>query len=324
MQMAIDKDGKRFAAHNAVKGVEYRCPMCRKKVNVCQGEIKEPYFAHQKNDACTDDWVYDMSEWHCAMQSRFPEMQREILVTHEGKTHRADILFEKRIIEFQHSDISIKEIRERNEFYNAAGYEVAWVFDLQEQYDAGRILPDDNLNGLGYKWLYPKSCLQCFPRPKDILTELVLYFYWVNSDGYEEFNKVIWSSHEGGVPDFRRFVVADYDNIGAKDATSPLVVNSFFTSRKDQLALRLAELKCRYTIKYSGFKGHPRTDYICPRRPDEFGIKRYGEQACAYCRYCAAVKNYGKNFEAYCCYPSQVNEVDELHPGYESSGVPEY
>lgn len=324
MQIALDMNGKRIVADDAVKGEEYRCPVCRKTVNVCQGEIKDAYFAHQKNDACTDSWNYDMSEWHRSMQARFPWHQREILVNHGGETHRADILLGNQIVELQNSDISIREIRERNEFYNAAGYNVAWVFNLQEQYDKERIRPNDDYNGLGFSWSYPKACLQCFPRPTDHDEKLVLYFYWVNSDGYEEFNRVIWSTSDGGVPNFRGFVVSDFDNIGSKNITSPLSVNAFFTSAKDLLAQHLAKLGCRYTIKYSGIKGKPRNSYVCPRRPEDFGIKRYGEGACIYCRCCGAIKEIPNGIEAYCCFPNQVNEVDELHSGYECSGVPTF
>lgn len=57
-------------------------------------------------------------------------------------------------------------------------------------------------------------------------------------------------------------------------------------------------------------KGHPRSVYICPKT-NVFGLKLYGETACSYCRYCAAIKEMPKGFESYCCYPYQVNEVTE-------------
>ena len=323
MQIAFDEKGKRVLAYAADKGNEYHWPLCKRIVNVCQGSIKEAYFAHHANDTCTDSWNYDMSEWHRSMQSRFPEKQREIIVSHGGITHRADVLCGNQIVEFQHSPISFEEIKERNAFYNAAGYSVAWVFDLQEQYDAGRISPCDHYNGLGYKWSYPKASLQCFPQPHEYDKKLVIHFYWINSDGEEEFNRVIWSKHDGGVPNFKEFIASDYP-VYSESPDSPLKVSDFFITKRDRLQVHLSKLNCRYVIKYAGVRGHQRDAYICPRRPGVFGIKRYSERGCSYCRYCAAVKELPNGFESYCCYPNQIHEVDECHPGYECSGVPEF
>lgn len=323
MQIAIDETGKRVPAYAADKGKEYRCPLCKRKVNVCQGSIKEEYFAHRANDTCTDSWNYDMSEWHRTMQSRFLENQREIVVSHGGKTHRADVLSGNQIIEFQHSPISFEEIKERNAFYNAAGYRVAWVFDLQEQYDAGRISPCDRYNGLGYRWSYPKLSLQCFPQPHEYDKKLVIHFYWINSDGEEEFNRVIWSKHDDGVPNFKEFIVSDYP-VDSDGFDSPLAVSDFFITKRDRLQAYLSKLNCRYKIKYKGVRGHQRDAYVCPRRPETFGIKLNSETGCAYCRYCAAVKGKWDRFESYCCYPKQIHEEDACHPGYECFRVPEF
>lgn len=108
-----------------------------------------------------------MSEWHYNMQNRFQPEQREVVVKHMGQTHRADILNGNQIIEFQHSPISMEEIIERNTFYTSAGYSVAWIFDVQEQYDSGSIYPVAHDNALIYGWSNPKRCLQCFPLPKE-------------------------------------------------------------------------------------------------------------------------------------------------------------
>lgn len=322
MQIALDEIGNRVLADDAEKGNQYFCPVCRREVNICQGRIKIPYFAHRANDSCADSWNYDMSEWHRSMQERFPANQREVVVTHAGTCHRADVLCGNKVIEFQHSPISFDEIRERNDFYIAAGYSVAWVFDLQEQYDSGRIAPCDRLSGLGYSWSYPKASLQCFPRPSKFGNKLILYFYWINSDGEEEFNRVIWSRHDGGIPNFKEFItsyfVIDYESLG-----SQLRVDDFFITEKDRLYIHLSKVKQKYTVKYCGVRGKRRVEYICPRS-GKFGITQYSESGCSYCRYCAAILEIPNGFQSYCCFPNQVNEVDEVHPGYECSGVPTY
>lgn len=137
MEFAVNKDGIRVHAFNAKKGESYKCPICKGDVILRKGDININHFAHKSNE-CVDNWNYDMSEWHYSMQQRFPEEQREIVVKYNGQTHRADVLKGKQIIEFQHSPITSEEIIERNNFYNSAGYSVAWVFDVQEQYDKTR------------------------------------------------------------------------------------------------------------------------------------------------------------------------------------------
>jgi len=322
MQIAIDKEGKRTLAYNAKIGDEYLCPICEGSVILRKGSINVAHFAHLSNE-CTDNWHYDMSEWHYSMQKRFPEEQREFVVKCMGQTHRADILFRNQVIEFQHSPISIEELQERNNFYNSAGYSVAWVFDVQEQYDSRAITIMDHDSALMYNWSNPKRCLQCFPKPKEYNKKIVIYLYWIGEDGYEFFNRVIWSTGDYGCPDFKRFIVFEYGIDSNDDTESFLSVGDFFETKSDLLKNRLSELNCRYKIKYSGAKGHPRNDYVCPRTY-VFGIKLSGETACSYCRYCAAIKNTSEGFNSYCCYPNQVNETTEGHPGYECSNVPRF
>ena len=51
----------------------------------------------------------------------------------DEKKHRADVLINGYVIEFQHSPISRDEIKERNEFYTNCGYKVIWVFDANDK-----------------------------------------------------------------------------------------------------------------------------------------------------------------------------------------------
>lgn len=226
MQIAIDKDGKRTLAYNAKKDDDYLCPLCGGSVILRQGNINVAHFAHRSNE-CADNWHYDMSEWHYSMQKRFPEEQREVVVKYMGQTHRADILHKNQIIEFQHSPILIQELEERNDFYNASGYSVAWIFDVQEQYDSKAISIMDYDKALMYKWRNPKRCLQGFPKPKEYNKKLVIYLYWIEEDGYESFNRVIWSTGDYGCPDFKRFIVYN-DGICSDDTESLLSVGDFF------------------------------------------------------------------------------------------------
>ena len=321
MQIAIDAHGKRFAADNAEKGLDYHCPLCNGPVILKQGNIVEAHFAHESK-RCKDRWHYDMSEWHQRMQLRFPEDQREVVIHHNGETHRADILCGKQIIEFQHSPISAAEIQERNTFYRSAGYQIAWVFDLSEQYLNRQIAPDDRINGNGYSWIRPKSTLKVFPQPRKNDKDLVIYFYWSDYGGTEYFNRIIWSAHENSVPNFKRFLVSSYgfDHHGRN---APLTVTDFFETEADLLANHLAKIPFPHSLKCSGPRGRTRDQYVCPKT-GVFGLKKYGEQACAYCKYCAAVQEIPLGFQAYCCYPNQVHSTDGAHPGYETCGVPKF
>lgn len=319
MQIAINKDGKRILAYNAKNSNDFLCPTCGGSVILRQGNINAAHFAHKSNE-CTDNWHYDMSEWHYSMQKRFPENQREVVVKYNGKTHRADILYRNNIIEFQYSPISAEELEERNNFYNEAGYNVAWVFDVQNQYDSEYITLTDYEKALMYKWNNPKRCLQYLPRPTENNKKIVIYLYWIDEEGYECFNRVTWSSCDDGFPNFKKFIVSEY-GINSDDTESSLSVLDFFKTKNDLLKNRLSEINYRYNIKYSGVKGHKQYDYICPRT-NVFGIKSFGEKSCSYCRYCAAIKELSNGFQSYCCYPNQVNEVTNENPGYECSDIP--
>lgn len=261
-----------------------------------------------------------MSEWHYSMQNRFPEEQREIIVKYKGQTHRADILYKNKIIEFQHSPISIDELEERNNFYNAAGYCMAWVFDVQEQYNSEAITIMDHDLAIMYKWSNPKRCLQCFPKPNEYNKKLVIHLYWMGEDGCECFNRVICSKSDYECPNFKKFIISEY-SMGLDETDSFLSVEDFFDNKGDLLKNRLSELNYRYKIKYSGFNGHQRDAYVCPKT-NIFGFKIFSENGSKNCRYSAVIRKFRDDgYKLYCCYPNQVNEVKEEHPGYECSNV---
>lgn len=321
MQIAIDSYGNRINANDATKKNIYFCPLCGNELILRQGELNITHFAHKAN-TCTDTWNYDMSEWHYSMQNRFHPEQREVVVKHNGQTHRADILNGNQIIEFQHSPISMDEIMERNAFYNSAGYHVTWVFDVQEQYDSGAIYPIMHDSALMYGWSNPKRNLQCFPLPKEHNKSLIVYLYWIDEDSVECFNRIIWSTqNEYKQPNFKRFIISEYS---IDDTLETYSVNDFFVTKDDLLKQRLTSVNCPQQIKYIGVSGYRKNAYTCPRT-NTFGLKLSGEQACSYCRFCAAIKEvYTKKYEIYCCYPNQVNEITDSTSGYECSNIPRF
>lgn len=165
MFVAENEFGKRIYATEFISKEEcYFCPVCKGIVKLRAGSVNMPHFAHISLEQCQDDFASDMSEWHREWQMLFPEKNREVIITHNGETHRADILCYGTVIEFQHSPISETEFWRRNEFYTEAGYRVVWIFDVIDIYSGfgtderlSCIGDWDNAwgNGAKYKWKYP-------------------------------------------------------------------------------------------------------------------------------------------------------------------------
>lgn len=192
MEFALDSVGTRVHASDADKGKEYFCPVCGDPVQPRQGDIKQWHYAHDRGSACTDDWTYDMSEWHRSWQALFPAGNREVVIAHNGEKHRADVLCYGTVIEFQHSPISESEFWRRNKFYTAAGLKLVWVFDMTEL--AGdNIWDEDNRlrlvdewhkpwgDGGKYQWKRPRAFLRGF-LPQDE-KDIVIFIQIATFDG---------------------------------------------------------------------------------------------------------------------------------------------
>lgn len=159
--IAKDKEGNDIAIEEAVRGGEYFCPNCGGAVIVKakSSEAVKGHFAH-KNKAECDSWNYDMSEWHRAWQNSFPKECQEVVVQKDGIKHRADVLINNTVIEFQHSPITAEEIAERNRFYTECGLKVVWVFDAE-----GKI-KNKNESAATLDPLFCAETDLCWKRPK--------------------------------------------------------------------------------------------------------------------------------------------------------------
>ncbi len=142
---ALTKDGKivhisevkRRVDHNQ-EYEKYYCPICNQELIPRKGPKNVHHFAHKQN--CTDTWTHDKTKWHSDWQNMFPLEYQEITLKNENEVHRADVLYNNCVIEFQHSPISQKEFSDRNRFYNSQGLTVIWLFDIRknslyEQFD---------------------------------------------------------------------------------------------------------------------------------------------------------------------------------------------
>ena len=205
MLIALSADKQRTHILDAARSAQYFCPSCKAPLIQKRGKIRVPHFAHAPRYQCCDDWYYDMTEWHLEWQNRFPKDTQEIVISHNGKTHRADVCIGTRIIEFQNSPISYDEFHARNLFYTSAGYDLIWVFNLIEEYQNAQISPRDNSNN-AYMWLYHKQALDQFD-PKN--PKITLYFQFEESDTDDPdeplLARVSWVSPRG----FKWFCVDD-------------------------------------------------------------------------------------------------------------------
>lgn len=159
--IAKDKEGNNITIEEAVRGGKYFCPICGGAVIVKakSSEAVREHFAHKNKTEC-DSWHYDMTEWHREWQNFFPKECQEVVIQKDGIKHRADVLINNTVIEFQHSPITAEEIAERNRFYAECGHKVVWVFDAE-----GKI---KNKNA-AVDTIDPISCAEtdlCWKRPK--------------------------------------------------------------------------------------------------------------------------------------------------------------
>ena len=325
MQFAIDENGIRINAEFADKKKVYRCPECGNRVHPKNGQFRIAYFAHEDGCECVDSWSYDLSEWHRKKQEYFDEEYREVIRRNGRTVHRADILKDGVVIEFQHSPISAEEFIDRNSFYLPLGYRVVWVFDVEDQIEKEKLyFEETDSDRIQMRWKGPKQVLKCCPNISDYNNKFALFMSWPHEDDEEDvIEKVIWSSKdEYGDQNFKRILISNYDYLLKKNMN----LSKLFRSTKDRVKEHLKD-KGRYEIKRIGQRGFPKESYICPRRPNQFGLKAFTEIGCSYCKYCGAMEKigegkYGSIFNVYCCYPNQINEENDPEYGlYESDAA---
>ena len=158
MQFANNENGLRTYIRDANENARYYCPYCGAPMIQRCGQINIPHFAHMKGHLCTDSWKYEeMSEWHLSWQQQYPLNNREVAVINDLGRHRADILINDTVIEFQHSPMSAAEFQDRNMFYTSCGYHVIWLFDARDAYQTNLLIDEYEANV--YRWKHPPKTL---------------------------------------------------------------------------------------------------------------------------------------------------------------------
>lgn len=151
-------DGHRTTAEPTLTG---HCPGCHGEVIAKCGTINRWHWAHRRADADCDTWAEPTTQWHIDWQAQFPPHWCEIPLG----DHRADVqLPTGHVVEFQHSSLSVAEIRERERHYGR----MLWVFDVVDAHETDRLnLRRKKAGPHGdpyrtFRWKHPRrSILHC-------------------------------------------------------------------------------------------------------------------------------------------------------------------
>ena len=304
MQFAKNENGERTYILGAEEDKQYYCPFCDAPMIQRRGLINIPHFAHAKGCLCTDDWKYeDMSEWHISWQERYPFASREVAVNNELGRHRADILTNNTVVEFQHSPMSAEEFQERNNFYTACGYKVIWLFDVRDYYQAN--LTADDAEPCVYRWKHAIKTLSGF----DLYGNVQVYFH-LQDDSQEEGGVVIrltWCS-DGDLGYFKSASAACYSEAEFVELTmTGTVKRAIDVSGRDELYHELIILRRKDNDMDEA--------YGCPINPDGYASDapmddRLGCNFCQYAREMNACSSYIR--KCACRFREYLDQVDTV------------
>ena len=182
MLFAVDFNDNRVYIDETHSNQEYYCPYCGAPLTTRKGDFRQHHFAHKQNHLCSDTWErrhsYDISPWHNDWQSLFPKVNQEVKLCLGETRHRADVLIDRTVIEFQHSIMPVKDFDDRNNFYFNLGYKVIWLFDLSDLYVAGQLTYKPMNNKLVFTWKNPKKAFNNY----DIQSGCIDLFFQLSAD----------------------------------------------------------------------------------------------------------------------------------------------
>ncbi len=181
MLFAIDYNDNRVHIEDTHGNQEYYCPYCGAPLIMKKGEIRQHHFAHKQNHICSDTWErshsYDISPWHNEWQSLFPKENQEVKLSLGDTKHRADVMIDRTVIEFQHSIMSVKDFDDRNNFYFNLGNKVIWLFDLSDLLE-DQLVCKETSGRLEFHWQNPKKAFNNY----DIQSGCIDLFFQLQSD----------------------------------------------------------------------------------------------------------------------------------------------
>lgn len=200
MLFANDYNDNRVHIDETHSNQEYYCPYCGAPLTTKKGEIRQHHFAHKQKYLCSDSWErshsYDISPWHNEWQSFFPKDNQEVKLSLGDTKHRADVMIDRTVIEFQHSIMPVKAFDDRNNFYFNLGNKVIWLFDLSDLFE-DQLFYRELSDGLEFHWRNPKKafnnydiksgCIDLFFQLRDDSDNCIVRVTDVSIDGFERF-----------------------------------------------------------------------------------------------------------------------------------------
>ena len=281
MQFANSENGLRTYIKDAAETTRYFCPFCGAPMIQRRGQINMPHFAHMKGHLCTDSWKYEeMSEWHLAWQQQYPLENQEVAVIDDLGRHRADVLINDTIVEFQHSPMSVEEFQDRNAFYTSCGYRVVWLFDAIDAYRTNLVVDEREANV--YRWKHPPKTLTGL----DLYGKVYVFFH-LHDDTQEDGGVVIrltWCS-DGNLSYFKSAPSECYTEAEFVEFTSTgTVKREIDISGKDGLF---------HELFIVSRKNGESECYGCPISSDGYApqVREYNRTACDECAYCIEISD---------------------------------
>ena len=200
MLFAVDYNDNRIHINDTHSNQEYYCPYCGAPLITKKGEIRQHHFAHRQNHLCSDTWErshsYDISPWHNEWQSLFPKDNQEVKLSLGDTKHRADVMIDRTVIEFQHSIMPVKAFDDRNNFYFNLGNKIIWLFDLSDLLE-DQLFYKETDDGLEFHWRNPKKafnnydiqsgCIDLFFQLKSNPEACIVRVKDVSANGFEYF-----------------------------------------------------------------------------------------------------------------------------------------
>jgi hypothetical protein len=195
----------------ASPGGRGECPGCGGDLIAKCGEIVVWHWAHVSGDC--DPWSEPETEWHSNWKECFPLECREVTVGN----HRADVLIGGHAIEFQHSSISVDEIRERELHYGS----LTWVIDgrdFRDRFFVSRPKQDGSQINTKYfrhdqgEWLFNWSHAKkswFYAEPANTFIDFGHFEYWDRNADYPTLFFITDWSH-GGKHGRGRYVCRDW------------------------------------------------------------------------------------------------------------------
>lgn len=152
MKYALNPEGTRVEATPRAHGT---CPGCSADLIAKCGHLVAHHWAHRAGPDC-DSWWESEGPWHRAWKAHAPPERQEVTIDRNGVRHRADlVLSDGTVVELQHSQISIDDVRAREAHYGR----MIWIVDASDAFAKGRITDECDVTEAGdtqVRWVSPK------------------------------------------------------------------------------------------------------------------------------------------------------------------------